>query len=244
MAKRKPKSNKTEIWRAEGKRLAKPQRDLTEAEKYRLDQARDLIQKAKLQSDKKAALREEGMTASSSNVEQASGQTGEEVERADWEDVHVKRNWDDGLVKRHPKSKVAVLARPGMLTNICDSDGTGIIETVTADFAIVRFEDGRVEAFYWGEVCLDCVQPDLGFIARAPEKGALKLGEEASKVALLARRLASVLDELGFMDSEGKLTTANEFGKVVEELEKQYRKLWELAGEELLLSEEVADSPL
>jgi hypothetical protein len=129
-----------------------------------------------------------------------------------------------------------------------DPDGgsdVGVIETVTADFAILRFEDGRSESFRWAEVCLDAVEPDPACIALAPEAGGLKLGPKASKVALLARRLAGVMDDLDTMESKGEVTTADEFGKLVEELKKPYRELWQLAGEELRLSDlsEEASNP-
>jgi hypothetical protein len=161
------------------------------------------------------------MTATTTTVE-------EEVRRADWEDV-------DELSRRWPKSRVAALARPGMLVGPMNGNENGVIETVTTDIVIVRFEDGRVEPFYWGEVWLDNVQPNPAFIARAPEDGGLKLGAEASKVALLARRLAGVIDDLNSMEACADSPTAERFSKMQKELESQYHALWELAGEEQLL---------
>ncbi|MCY2954823.1 MAG: hypothetical protein NTU53_23070 [Planctomycetota bacterium] len=181
------------------------------------------------------------MTESTATVEQVSGPTGE------WEDVSVREATGGGLGKRLPKSKVIALARPGMVVEVANGgDGLGIIETITSDFAIVRFEDGRVETFYWGEVSLEAVAPDPAYIARTPGDDGLKLGKDASKVLGLARRLASVIQDFSNLETESECqaTITESYEPMMLNLEKAYKALWQLAGKELLIQDsDEASSP-
>lgn len=81
-----------------------------------------------------------------------------------WEDLRFES--DHGapgpLGKRWPVNRVPVLARPGMIVFPIDGsgDGNAVIADITPDFCIVRYEDGKTDAFRWGEVHMEHVLPD------------------------------------------------------------------------------------
>lgn len=81
-----------------------------------------------------------------------------------------------------PMDRVPVLARPGMVAN-CPNFDDGRIESITPDFCIVRFPNGDVWPFRWGEIALHNVEPDPAYLP-PPQHGAIS--PEQLKAAVLA----------------------------------------------------------
>lgn len=70
------------------------------------------------------------------------------------------------LMSSQPKNRRPVLARPGMICSPSGALGCAQIEAMTPEICVVRFESGRAEAFYWGEIELAAVQPDPRYLSR------------------------------------------------------------------------------
>jgi hypothetical protein len=85
-----------------------------------------------------------------------------------WREVNETRANGDEIGKRLPTGAAPALARPGMIIFTEGSD-LAVIEQVTPEYCIARFEDGHVQPFAWGEVQLDNVKPDPAAILEGGE---------------------------------------------------------------------------